>query len=222
MSDADIAAGRADPVDYANTSFDVENKIITIEILMNYNRPHLASQAFRLTSSVTDEEFAKYMGLANAGLAKHWSRPVEIDGVMWTVNVVGKKSDDGLTMTLANPGAKVLGDVSSRSRNPDPLLSGNLYYTGHGDAEYSETAAHEIGHSFLTDAFGVEWSWGHEGTSSKMGELHADAPTYPLKGEIGLMPYHRDNLTRQTDITQRTIASEDDVKSLIYISGRGK
>ena len=53
--------------------------------------------------------------------------------------------------------------------------------------------------------------------------MAATAPPYPQSGEIALMTYYRGNplatIYRQ-DILQRTIASENDVKTLLYIAGR--
>jgi len=84
------------------------------------------------------------------------------------------------------------------------------------------TGAHEIGHGVLTNAFGYDWSWGHEGTTGMLGKIHDDAPTYPTEGEISLMPYHRFGASGVDwpDILKRSIASQPDVKTLVYISGR--
>jgi hypothetical protein len=57
-----------------------------------------------------------------------------------------------------------------------------------------------------------------------LGRMAADVPCYPRSGEIELMMYYRQNPTSpvyREDILQRTVASENDVKTLLYIAGRG-
>ena len=194
-----ILAGRENPVSYSTATINDENKTINIQVKMDYQTPSFVSRMSGLSSSVTDKQFEKYAGLANAGLAKYWSRTVSLNGSDYAVTVSAQQSTDGMPITLANPGSPMLGDLSSRSRNPYPILTGNLYYdSSYGndaDAIFSMTAAHEIGHGFLTNAFGKDWSWGHEGTSTTMGDMFTNAPQYPATGEIGLMPYYNRNQT---------------------------
>lgn len=49
-----------------------------------------------------------------------------------------------------------------------------------------------------------------------------DAPKFPLNGEIDLMPYFKDNEKggkhSQDDYYKRSVASEEDVKSLIWLT----
>ena len=49
-----------------------------------------------------------------------------------------------------------------------------------------------------------------------------DAPKFPLNGEIDLMPYFKDNEEggkhSQDDYYKRRVASEEDVKSLIWLT----
>jgi hypothetical protein len=226
ISDADILNGRTKPVNYSNATVDSKNKEINIQVGINYETPSVFNPS---TGSVTDAQYAKYVNLANSGVNKYWSRTVNLSGEDWVVNVSATNSGNGMPIKLANPGPSWMGDYSSRSYNGYPIKTGTLYYDSsngyNSDAMFSMTAAHEIGHGFLTDSAGINWSWGHEGTSTSMGNMYTNAPQYPATGEIGLMPYYSENTSvkvYQSDVLQRTIASENDVKALLYISGRHK
>ncbi|MFM9433127.1 hypothetical protein ACFDR9_000156 [Janthinobacterium sp. CG_23.3] len=222
-----ILRGRKNPLGYASASIDREKREIHIRVLMDYRTPSFASRISGLASRITRAQFDVYARLANQGMVDYWSRSVRLNGLEWSVKVTVRESAQGMPITFANPGIRLLGNLSSRSRNPYPVFTGNLYYDhscgSDSDAIFSMTAAHEIGHGFLTSAFGIAWSWGHGGTSSILGCAHANAPPYPPSGEIGLMSYYSTNINSPVyrgDIIQRTIASEDDVKTLILISGR--
>lgn len=219
-SDNDVIKGTMFPVDYASAFIDEENKEIHLEILMDYAVPNIGSRAVGLTSKVTPEEFESYVKLANAGLEKHWSRPLMLNGIEYKMKVTGKMSSDGMPMTLAKPGLPIWEDQSSRSRNPHPVLSGNLYRLPlQSEAKYGAVAAHEIGHGFLSDAFGVNYSWTHEGTSSIDGEVKPNAPIIPATGPVPLMPYSNKN-PRATSVIERTIASEEDTRTILALASR--
>jgi len=222
-----LLSGRAKPVRYATASIDDRHRSIAIQVAMNYRMPSLAPRVLGQSGRVAQDRFNHYTQLADLGLSRYWSRTVILDGADYEVTVSSCRSTDGLPLILAHTGSPLLGPLSSRSSNPYPLLSGNLYYDPRherdADAMFAMTAAHEIGHAFLTSAHGIHWSWGHGGTSTIFGRTAAAAPPYPKSGEIGLMTYYRANPTTtiyRDDILLRTIASENDVKTLLYIAGR--
>ena len=222
-----LLSGRAKPVRYATASIDDQNRTIAIEVTMNYRMPSVAARVLGQSKRVPEDRFAHYTQLADLGLGRYWSRTITLNGADYAVTVSPRQSKDGLPLILAHTGSPLLGPLSCRSSNPYPLLRGNLYYEPRhetdADAMFAMTAAHEIGHAFLTSAFGIHWSWGHGGTSSIFGRMAAAAPQYPRSGEIALMTYYRNNPTAtvyRQDILRRTIASEDDVKTLLYIAGR--
>ncbi|MEO5932776.1 MAG: hypothetical protein ABIQ08_04380 [Duganella sp.] len=222
-----LLAGRPNPVRYATASVDAEARAIDIHVSIDYRMPSLAARAFGRSRRIDEDSFIHYARLAAAGLRRYWSRTITLNGAHYTVSVSAHQTANGLPLVLAHTGSRLLGPLSSRSSNPYPLLSGNLYYEPHhggdSDAMFAMTAAHEIGHAFLTSAFGIRWSWGHGGTSSIFGRMAATAPPYPASGEIELMTYYRDDDTAavyRDDILRRTIASENDVKTLLFIAGR--
>lgn len=220
IPDKTILDGRADPVNYATATIDRDNKVINIAVKVNYEKTFILNPT---ASRVSDEEYQRLVGLANAGMEKYWSRSVELDGQQYQVHVTAVNDKDGMPITVAHPGWSIFGDnISSRSYNAWPIHEGTIYYTHeqdrNDDADFARTAAHEIGHGFLTNAFGIGWSWGHEGTSSMLGGMHSDVDPYPASGEIGLMPYYGG--IPPWDYYNRSVASENDVKTLLYIAGR--
>ena len=223
-----LLRGRAKPVRYATASIDDQYRTIDIEVTMNYRRPSLAARVLGQSRRVAQDRFDHYTQLADLGLSTYWSRTITLNGTGYAVTVSSRQSPDGMPLVLAHTGNPLLGPLSSRSSNPYPLLRGNLYYEarhkGDADAMFAMTAAHEIGHAFLTSAFGIHWSWGHGGTSSIFGRMAATAPLYPGSGEIELMTYYRADpvaTIHRQDVLRRTVASENDVKTLLYIAGRG-
>ena len=222
-----LLSGRARPVRYATASIDDQNRTVAIQVTLNYRMPTLAARVLGQSRRVPKDRFSHYAQLADLGLRRYWSRTVTLQGADYAVTVSARHSTGGLPLMLAHTGSPLLGPLSCRSSNPYPLLRGNLYYEprheSDADAMFAMTAAHEIGHAFLTSAFGIHWSWGHGGTSSVFGRMSAAAPPYPKSGEIALMSYYRRNpvaTIHRDDILRRTIASENDVKTLLYIAGR--
>ena len=223
-----LLAGRARAVPYATASIDTSTLQISVLVQVNYRPPSLQRRLLSLSRHVPADCFLRYASLADAGLAAYWSRTIRLNGEDYAVNVSAMRSATGLPLMLSDPGSPILGPLSSRSSNPYPILVGNVYYEAacgaDADRMFAMTAAHEIGHAFLTSAFGIRWSWGHQGTSSVLGRIAPGVAPYPSSGEIELMTYYRQNPAApvyREDVLRRTLASENDVKTLLYIAGRG-
>ena len=222
-----IRRGSPSCVRYATASIDEARRTVGITVVVDYRMPSLAARATGLARRASEQRFLHFIALSNAGLRAYWSRTIVLDGVHYTVEVSAKQSPKGMPLVLADIGSSLLGPLASRSRNPYPLLLGNLYYEPwhdrDGDAMFAMTAAHEIGHAFLTSAFGIRWSWGHQGTSSLWGGMGRCATPYPPAGEIELMRYYRHDPAAPVyrhEVLARTIAGENDVKTLLYIAAR--
>ncbi|MFZ6643163.1 hypothetical protein ACO0LL_25815 [Undibacterium sp. TC4M20W] len=229
VNDEQIRNGNKRALTYATASMDDEHKIIHIRLCMNYGKPSLVTCLLGLAKKPGDAQFEYYARLADEGIAKYWSRTITLKGEAWDVRVRPERSAQGMPLTLANPGSRLLGNLSRRSRNPYPFFTGTLYYDENDgpdpERSYAMTAAHEVGHPLLTHAFGATWSWGHAGTSTLLGRRYDSAPECPAQGEINLMLYYNRNTScviGSDSIFERTIASENDLKTLVYIAGRGK
>jgi len=90
------------------------------------------------------------------------------------------------------------------------------------DLRFKETSAHEIGHTILTAFGGTCYSYGHKGSSTLLQKRKKNAPKFPEKGEIDIMPYYNDNSAgtryQQNNYFERTVASEKDVSSLLWLT----
>ena len=88
------------------------------------------------------------------------------------------------------------------------------------DAIFAHTAAHEIGHEILAAYGGDYYSYSHRGSSTlnqKRRALGKGGERFPLTGEIDLMKYYHGAWPR--DFYRRSLASEHDVKGLLYLAG---
>lgn len=86
--------------------------------------------------------------------------------------------------------------------------------------KFKHTFAHEMGHEILLAYGGQIYSKKHKGTSS-LFQSPVEGTKYPRAGEIDLMKYAAEN-ERSPLIKlffERTVAANEDVASLIYISG---
>lgn len=93
----------------------------------------------------------------------------------------------------------------------DKLLADNIF---------KHTFAHEMGHEILLAYGGQLYSKKHKGSSS-IFQSPIEGTQYPRAGEIDLMKYADEN-ERNKNIKlffERTIAAQEDVASLIFISG---
>ena len=88
------------------------------------------------------------------------------------------------------------------------------------DKDFEETSAHEIGHEILSAYGKSPYSYGHKGSSTlvtqKTKPLSEGGISYPSSGEIDLMKYY--NGTRPNNFFSRVVASEVDVKSLLWLA----
>lgn len=213
LSDDQILAGKNDPWSRSQVSIDHENRMITVEVEINYR-----------TGSLSDQDAQRLKALSSSAISKFWGGSVDLNGEQYGVTTLATESKDGIPIALKIEN----GREYQRSVNTGmDLFGGKIYYNagffkdypGYADMNFQLTAAHEIGHSILKEAGGTGFSWGHEGTSTAWGSVFSTTPTYPASGPIDLMRYYNGNMSTPSQF-QRTSASESDVKNLIYISKR--
>jgi hypothetical protein len=107
---------------------------------------------------------------------------------------------------------------------PDPdaaILSAARYAA---DEIFKKTSAHEFGH-FILAAYGGGGFWKgysstHKGTSHWVPQNPIEGHHYPPSGEIDLMHYH-DIRPSFFDALNRSVAAEEDVKSLLWLGRVG-
>jgi hypothetical protein len=188
--------------------------------------------------------FVALKQLAFAGIQKYWGRKIKLsDNKVYALKVTPVDAT-----THAMDDIKVVYNTNGewmRSSNPGPVtgvysLFGNIlpeqivynvgwleFSNGWGyqnqmaaDRQFMETAAHELGHEILSSYGGDEYSYGHRGSSTVITQetksVSGGGSRYPATGEIDLMKYY--NGARPRNFYNRVLASEMDVKSLIWLS----
>jgi hypothetical protein len=96
-------------------------------------------------------------------------------------------------------------------------LAHRRYSFQDADIDFMNTAAHEFGHRILDSYGGWDYSWEHKGTSGKWIQQPNSGTSYPASGEIDLMKY-AENRVPAHDEWDRSVASEQDVKGLLWLT----
>ena len=187
--------------------------------------------------------FARLQRLVTDGIKRYWSGKITVGSDTYTANVTAisssKHSMDDINLVYntnrewlrsSNPGS-VRGFYSLFGNFVPERIAYNVGWIEYSngwfyqsastaDKEFSETAAHEIGHEILSAYGGDTYSYSHRGTSTVVTQTTKSVKDggikYPKKGSIDLMKYH--NGTRPGDFYSRVQASEKDIKSLIYLA----
>jgi hypothetical protein len=218
LTDNDVLAGNGSPSRWVESTIDNGHKTVTVYINANMD-----------TGSLPGADASRLISLASDGVSQFWSRTINLNGEPYAVNVNLAQDDKGMPINLAMNN----GSDCKRSFNTDGMvfpanLAGSTIYYQQGgcfgndaskkDMDFEETAAHEIGHPILAGAGGTYFSATHEGTSSLLGSVTSNTPVTPPTGDLNLMEYYTGGSIKDT--YKRAIASESDVKNLIYISTR--
>lgn len=96
------------------------------------------------------------------------------------------------------------------------------FTTQDADEDFKHTTAHELGHLILNE-YGdggliPEYSWSHKETSSAIIQTPNENNPTPTSGEIDLMHYHSDFPKSYLDYWGRSVAAEQDVKGLVWLT----
>jgi len=234
LTDDQIVAGSLSPSPWFNAVINQASKTVSVTINVNFltKRPLTGDQTDIFSrKEMTDAQKAKLIDLAQKGVSRFWSRPIDLNGDPYTVNVSLSNNIDGMDIWLeVNDSKDYRRSYNAKGTNSPLSLPGAVIYyqpnafltEKEADNDFQVTAAHEIGHSILTIAGGIEFSWGHKGTSGVLGGSGKGA-TISAKGYIDLMVYPDEQSLKYFSFEnryERSKASESDVKNLIYISTR--
>jgi hypothetical protein len=241
LTDDQILAGKPHPSPWFEASINPASKTISVIINVNFRfdsggarLPNDPGRMMNLNpgpQEPTAEQQAKLIALAQQGVAKFWSRTIDLNGDTYHVNVSLNLTKDGMNVRLklndSNNPKNYKRSYNTKGTNSPLSIPGAIifyqpgFYKGdelRANKDFEITVAHELGHSVLTIAGGVGFSWGHEGTSTVLGGNNGKKLQTPATGEIDLMKYYNGLFV---DVSyERSIASESDVKNLIYISTR--
>lgn len=187
---------------------------------------------------------ADLKALASSGMQQYWSRSISTpDNLTFNVKTLvefdTEKAMDDINLVYntnrdwirsSNPG-EVRGVFSLFGNFVPERISYNVGWikysngwtyvsTNDADAEFKETAAHEIGHEILSAYGGDTYSYSHRGSSTVVTQTTKTVKNggfnYPQSGDIDLMKYYQGN--RPQDYFVRVYASESDVASLLWLN----
>ena len=186
----------------------------------------------------TARTFEELKTLAKTGIERYWSRdgsrgviggPIQTNKGAFQIRV--------LAQINAKPYAKDFPLIASISddfgRSTSFAMFKKIYHNqgwwasanypvSFADQEFEHTAAHELSHLILNE-YGdggmiPEYSWSHKSTSTILTQKPLDNNPVPASGEIDLMHYHSDGPSNMQDYWDRSVASENDVKGLLWLA----
>ena len=191
-------------------------------------------------TATRSKSFPSLLQLAKEGISYYWSRNhnhpagkniVLADGSVYEVLV---ETVNTTSQAIKSP--KIVYQTNARSRRSRNWeLSRILFYnTGllerakrwyektesQAEADYKQVAAHEIGHEILLAYGGHIYSKSHKGSSTVITQRPLGNYLYPPAGEIDLMLYYATDPQHPfpVDFYSRNIASETDVRSLLWLA----
>lgn len=186
--------------------------------------------------------FEQLKTMALDGMKYHWSRnsshpvgkSILLDGKNYEVFLTAQES----TVNMM-PMMKLIFATNwrpTRSANWE-LYRSTFYNTGYmlfntsrgaiwqfwdaskANKQFKLTFAHEMGHELLLAYSGQKYSKGHKSTSGIINQSPKAGTTYPKIGEIDLMKYADENENNINLFHERSVASQEDVAGLLFISG---
>ena len=123
-----------------------------------------------------------------------------------------KTSNSEANLPSYNPSIPAITEATA-TYNKDPRMNKSLE-----DSYFQRVAAHEVGHSILTNAEGYYFSWRHKGTSNLLQDPKPKRPTWSSAQQLDLMSYYRGSVAsiNPKKLLNKHNASEKDVKRLIF------
>lgn len=186
--------------------------------------------------------FAQLEHMAKAGIEHYWSRdgsraqgigaPIQTTKGTYKVTVVaelnGKPSAKKFPLIEsldADFGRSTSFAMFKKVYHNQGFWSAANYPATFADGDFAHTAAHELGHLILNE-YGdggliPNYSWSHKETSTVLTQSPVDNHPIPGSGELDLMHYHSDyprGPRGYQDYWNRSVASEQDVKGLLWLS----
>jgi uncharacterized Zn-binding protein involved in type VI secretion len=210
-----------------------ENFKITANITL---RPSFTDGGATGPSSSVSTPYEVLLAWAKEGIEHYWSRnSTRNQDIAYSVStpkgtcLIAVHAD--INVSPAAPNFKLIDNLSNDAKrstslggfrkiyhNLGPRLKSPFNPKHYASQEFKETAAHEFGHLILNEYGGTtNYSWLHKGTSNLAQQAKPKNPT-PRSGEIDLMHYFSDYNIYSDDRYDRTTASEQDVRSLLYLS----
>lgn len=225
----------AKEVDWVDTKIDRSLATVEITVRPSFSDGGVAGKKSQLTAKT----FSELVELAKIGFEHYWSRNGERpDGVGASIQTsMGAFSVRVTADVNAEPSAKDFPLISCLKedfgRSTSFAMFKKIYHNlgpwravnypgSYADEDFKHTSAHEIGHLIL-NKYGdggliPNYSWSHKSTSTVLTQSPHENHPMPASGEIDLMHYHSNGPKNYPDYWARSVASEQDVKGLLWLA----
>jgi hypothetical protein len=200
---------------WAAANVDVRSRRANVQVFLNFKQGDLSHP-----------DYARLRTLAQNGIHTYWSRAITLrdERFMVDVSVVHRTSGAiGVKLAINNDPEKYSRSHNMAMLGIDARFTYNAGWFGNqrrADMNFMLVAAHEFGHSVLMEFGGIGLSWSHESSTEITQNTKGSTPGYPQAGSINLMKYYDAEKAAVAieDEAARTVASELDVKRLIWMS----
>lgn len=178
-----------------------------------------------ITDDLSQNDAKQLRKLAKKGIERFWSGKITIGKQYFQVHtsVKNRQGPNALPLDLRKtpPGQTLPSYNPSIPWLTEATLTYNEVYGANqatDDAVFQSVAAHEVGHSILTNARGYYFSWTHKGTSTLMQVPLARRPKYSKANQLDLMSYYNGNPFKLNSkkILNKAKAFHKDIKRLIF------
>lgn len=206
--------------DWATSRINLKSKQIHIGVYIDFQQNSLSTSDYQMLKQ-----------LAAKGIERYWSRTIKLKNDLFNVMVqVHHRRSHSIDVDLYIVDDKDYG----RSHNSGIIDASFKYNKGAfgkathtipagkkmlvADMDFMLVSAHEFGHSVLEFFGGVDFSWGHKGSTTVVTQkAKKTTPGYPVMGNIDLLKYYNGSLPVSV-LYRRSKIEEVDVKRLVWLS----
>ncbi|MBB4866922.1 putative Zn-binding protein involved in type VI secretion [Pseudomonas nitritireducens] len=228
-------SNKAEQADWVDSRFDRNSSKAEVTVRPGFSDGGAKGSHPKLSA----KSFEELKAMAKLGIERYWSRNNQRgNGVDLPVTTAcGSVEISVVAEVNAKPSAKDFPLIellhADFGRSTSFAMFKKIYHNvgywtalgwpaTYADEDFIHTSAHEFGHLVLNE-YGdggliPNYSWSHKSSSTVLTQSPLKNHPLPPAGEIDLMHYHSNSPNNWTDFWARSIASEQDVKGLIWLS----
>nr|WP_298139410.1 PAAR domain-containing protein [uncultured Pseudomonas sp.] len=235
----ELALGNdAEEIEWVDARIDRSAQLVEITMRPSFSDGGVSGKNANLTART----FAELQAMAKAGIEHYWSRdgsrtqgvgaPIQTAKGTYKVKVTAdvnaepsSKNFPLIASLSADFGRSTSFAMFKKIYHNQGFWSAANYPADFADGDFKHTAAHEVGHLILNEygdgGLVPEYSWSHKETSTVLTQSPLANHPVPGSGEVDVMHYHSDyprGVQGYQDYWNRSVASEQDVKSLLWLA----
>ncbi|WP_404824350.1 PAAR domain-containing protein [Pseudomonas benzenivorans] len=231
-------SNEAEEIEWVDARIDRSAQLVEITVRPSFSDGGVSGTNTNLTAKT----FTELQAMAKAGIERYWSRdgsraqgvgaPIQTAKGVYKVKVVADVNTKPSTKNFplisslsADFGRSTSFAMFKKIYHNQGFWSAANYPADFADGDFEHTAAHEVGHLILNEygdgGLVPEYSWSHKETSTVLTQSPVANHPVPGSGEVDVMHYHSDSPRGPRgyqDYWNRAVASEQDVKGLLWLS----